>query len=381
MSRSGPFKISIHARDPGTETLWISEIRTHLRAAGMEEGVFVVSARDEIGEMILIDSGREDWRGWAGGLERDGKSLILVLDESRFIPEARDLVLVDDLLVSPFRTAELMSVLRHHHYKRTAESLIEESGLTMEDLKDANSLLERILRERTPRRFTGLKGIQVMSKHLSGLKPGGDYFDVFESDRKDFVNFLLVDSSSYGISSALLGMILSSSARIAGSANLSPAHWVRAIHAELKTTLGDQGHFSIFFGRLNRRDFSLHYQLHGSIESFLIDRNGGGTRLRKHGPAVNNAFAPSSDEEFVVRLEPKDRLVLLSDGFVSGAGGEHEMARLFCGNPEQDPFLLVNDLAFRIRSKLSPGETFPGEDCSAIVIDVENRVLRLAPVG
>jgi len=376
-----PAKVSLHARDADVERAWKGDLRAHLRAASDEGRIEVVSTRDEIGEIVLVDAARNDWMGWVDGLGRSGKSIVLVLDQGQILPEAAALARVDDLLVSPFRTAEVVSVLRHHHLKMAMESLMQESAEVLTDAQTANALLERILLERTPRRFTGIKGIRVMSRHLSGLKPGGDYFDVFESEKKDFVNFLLVDSSNYGISSAVLGMILSSSARIAGSANLSPSHWVRTIFSEIKTALGEKGHFSIFFGRLNRRDFSLHYQLHGSIESFLIRSSGNGSRLRKHGPEIHSTSAPGELEEFVVQLEPKDRLVLLSDGFVSGSGGESGLERIFCEKQEQDPFFLVNELAFRIKSKLSPGETFPGEDCSAVVIDIENRVLRLAPAG
>jgi serine phosphatase RsbU (regulator of sigma subunit) len=220
-----------------------------------------------------------------------------------------------------------------------------------------------------------------MSKHLSGMKPGGDYFDVFESEKKDFANFLLVDSSSYGVSAALLGVLLSSSAKLSGSQPVSPFQWIRTIHEELKATLGEEGHFSIFLGRLNRRDFSLHYQLYGSIEVFLVNREGMSTALEKNGDPIDSRFDAGSEGEKVVVLQPKDRLVLLSDGFVAGSGGRSRLTGLFKEKLEQDPFSLVTELAFQIKSQLSPGETFPGEDCSAIVIDIEGRVLRLAPTG
>ena len=374
-------KVSLYTKDTDTENAWKADIRAHLKVIEGNRATQVVSARDEIGELVLVDSRKGDWKGWVDGLSRIGKSVVLVLDQSQFIPDPESLSHVDDLLVFPFRTAEIISVLRHHHQKLGMETLMEESSKVISEANSANALLERILMDKTPRRFSGIKGIQVMSRHLSGLRPGGDYFDVFESEKKDFVNFLLVDSSSYGISSALLGMILSSSARIASSAELSPAHWVRTIFTEIKTALGDAGHFSIFFGRLNRRDFSLHYQLHGSIESYLLHPTGQGSRLRKQGSEINAASEPTTLEEYVIQLQPKDRLVLLSDGFVAGAGGDENLERLFCEKKEQDPFLLVNELAFQIKSKLSPGETFPGEDCSAVVIDIEKRVLRLAPAG
>ena len=80
-------------------------------------------------------------------------------------------------------------------------------------------------------------------------------------------------------------------------------------------------------------------------------------------------------------MNPKDRLVLLSDGFVNGVGGEFNLQKIFHERIEQDPFSLVNELSFQIKSKLLASDAFPGEDCSAIVIDIESRVLRLAPAS
>ena len=136
-----------------------------------------------------------------------------------------------------------------------------------------------------------------------------------------------------------------------------------------------------FFGRVNRRDFTLHYQLHGSIEAYVVQKNGTCARLEKQGAQIHSAAEPHVTQEQVLQLNPKDRIVLLSDGFVNGVGGELQLQKIFQDKLEREPFTLVNELAFQIKSKLTQGETFPGEDCSAIVVDVENRVLRLAPVG
>jgi len=377
----GQLNISILAADPARESLWRAELIAHLKTwmGGAAPGV--VPVREELTRIILVDSKKKDWQGWVRDLDHEDKTVVLVLEEGELPPSAKDLDGIDDLLVFPFRGPEILRTLRHHVERQEARELAKECIAAQEALHSGNQLLERLLQLKTPKRFAGLKGLQVMSKHLSGLKPGGDYFDLFESDRKDSVHFLLVDSSSYGISAALLGMILSSSAKIASSSQVSPSRWVQAIFDELKATLGDAGHFSVFFGRLDRRDFSLHYQMYGSVEAFIVDSAGVSTQLEKNGLAISNRSAPGSSEEKVLHLKPKDRVVLLSDGFVGGVGGEHRLSRLFSDQMNGDPFSLINELTFQIKSKLSPGETFPGEDCTAIVIDVESRVLRLAPTG
>lgn len=373
--------ISLFCRDVATAREWRGPLKTLLRGFMGGNAHRVTLLEEELHPLILVDAARPGWRDWADQIDRDGKSLVLVIEEGDLYPSGDDLKRVDDVLVHPFRGAEIMSLIRHHQERRMASRLEGEALQAVRDLDQANQVMERILSAKTPRRYSGLKGIQIMSKHLSGLKPGGDYFDVFESEKKDYVHFLLVDSSTYGISAALLGMILSSSAKMANETSCSSFHWVNAIYEELRVTLGDQGHFSIFFGRLNRRDFTLHYQLHGSIEGYVVDRDGICKKFGKNGPSLSGHCKPQESAERLISLNPKDRVVLLTDGFVHGAGGEAQLARIFSGKIEQDPFSVVNELVFRIKSQLTKGETFPGEDCSAIVIDVENRVLRLAPTG
>jgi hypothetical protein len=369
-------KIQLLGRNEKTTHLWATELNTLQNSVG---GAF-----EDFSQIVFVDAHREHWEEEIAQFDRNTHSVILVLEEGDFLPNAQSIASADDLLVYPFRIAEVLSVCKHHQVRLAQSEILEEAKLAQEDVAGANEMLERILHAKSPKRYTNLKGLQVMSKHLSGLKPGGDYFDVFESSKKDFVNLLLVDSSSYGISAAFLGLILSSSARIANDAALSTADWVKTIFEELKVTLGDQGHFSVFFGRLNRKDFSLHYQLYGTIEAYVVDKEGACRAMEKNGKRISGASAPSGDEagfEKVIHLNPKERLVLLSDGFVNGVGGEFKLHELFQARMHQEPFALVNELSFQIKSKLSPGETFPGEDCSAIVIDIDQRVLRLAPTG
>lgn len=373
--------ISVLARDLKTQMQWISELKAFQRGVGNALGSEVHAYHDQLTDFIFVDAKKVGWQQILGDLDREGKSVVLVTEDHDFLPDPSDLKEVNDILVYPFRLAELLSKSRAHFSRLVQEELLEEVVLAQDDLKAANEVLERIVQAKTPKRFTGIKGINIMSRHLSGLKPGGDYFDVFESERKDFINILLCDSSSYGLSSALLGMMLSSAARIASDAQMNTADWIKAIYQELKVTLGEKEHLSIFFGRLNRRDFSLHYQLFGTIEAFIVEKEGECHSLEKHGRRISGVTAPSEGFEKVIHLNPKDRIVLLSDGFVNGVGGEFYLQKIFHQKLEHEPFHLVNELTYQIKSKLIPGETFPGEDCSAIVIDVDSRVLRLAPTG
>jgi hypothetical protein len=378
--------ISIYTQDAEVEKVWISEIRSIQRTLFPAVGEVVASVRDELFNMIWIDSNCKTWKKWAQDLDRKDKTLVLVVDENSDLPTVDDLRCVDEILVAPFRMMDVLTLFRRHHL-RTADSNKSESENLNQEMQEArtviheaNQMMERILAARSPKRFNGIKGISITNRHLSGLKPGGDYFDVFESKNHDFVHFLLADSSSYGLSSALLGMILSSSAKLASDVHMNSAQWVHAIAAELKTVLGEHDHLNLFFGRLNRRDFTLHYQLYGSIEAYVLAADGSKFRFEKTGGSIQSKFMPVATEHHFT-LNPKDRMILISDGFVNGSGGEQALQKLFTDHLTRDPFHLVNELSYQVKSKLNAEDVFPGEDCSAVVIDIEARVLRLAPVG
>lgn len=332
-------------------------------------------------KVLWVDGTFTGWHQVLQSIDRQGKQVILILDEEAELPNPQELDLVDDLVVRPFRLPELISKVKSSWTRQTVTELKREVATTYEQFTQAAEILERHIQAKSPKRFEGLRGLNIVSRHLTGLKPGGDYFDVYESDQKDFVNFLLCDSSSYGLSSALLGMLLSSSAKLASDAKMSPSHWIQVMVGELKEQLGQKEHLNLFFGRLNRRDFTLQYQLWGSIEVVLMGEGGEIQTLEKTGGRITGMGLPAEVQEKTVRLNPKDRIILMSDGFVKGVGGEFQLHQLFKKKRQQDPFQVVQELTYQIKSRLVPGETFPGEDCSAIVIDVESKILRLAPVG
>jgi hypothetical protein len=359
---------TLFARDHSTETKWEQEIQSFQRGLGD----FIAQ------DLAFIDNKRENWQEIIQQFDFEGKTRVLVIEENDFMPTPADLELVDDLIVYPFRMAEMMSKTRAHHMAQEKEELEHELEFANEAMAKTTQMLDRVLHAKTPRPHSGIKGVNVLARHLSGLKPGGDYFDIFESSKKDHINILLTDSSSYGVSSALLGMLISTSAKLASDTETNVGDWVHAIYEELKVTLGEQEHLSVFFGRLNKKDHSLHYQLFGSVEAFIVEKDGEVHPLDKHGSRLSAFTPPTKSFEKVIMLSPKDRIVLLTDGFVNGIGGEFSLQKIFHEKLEKEPYDLITELSYQIKSKLIPGETFPGEDCSAIVIDVENRGLRIA---
>jgi hypothetical protein len=84
-----------------------------------------------------------------------------------------------------------------------------------------------------------------------------------------------------------------------------------------------------------------------------------------------------------VRLEPEDRVLLLSDGWIESIGitmpefVEQDLKRI------ADPQKFINEFSYRLQSSLSAQnsdeeDAMPPQDCSVIIVDIEKNILRLA---
>jgi len=375
--------MKITARNDSIAHKWKDEIRQieiRLRAK-------VFSSVDRL---ILWDQHAEFTNEKILELKSQGMAPVLVFDStqdvhSKILEDSFDLSPWTAVLTYPFQETEIVNVARLLEMESAAKNLtpwVEKIKQMNASLASVNGMLERFQKTHTPNRFEGLKGFRIQARHISGLKPGGDFFDIFESPKKDFTYLLMADSSNYGISSAFLGMLLNTGAKIAADTGTPVSKWVRALHRELAVALGDSGTLSLFLAKIQKRNFVMEYESFGTCEAYIVSQGGTCTRLKKSGPRLTGNENTSDGSEsalFEVALRPKDRLVMLSDGFIHAMGGEAKLQSTFQKKLAQDPFDLINDLAFEVKSKIDrQAGTFPGEDCTAIVLDVDGRVLRIA---
>ncbi|HRK03373.1 MAG TPA: hypothetical protein PLH57_11970, partial [Oligoflexia bacterium] len=140
--------------------------------------------------LTIVDGKRNDLRARLEELSHKKAYVVLLLNED--IAETQlegDLGaslengLVDDILLTPIRTVEVLSKMKHvAHLAR-----VDDVNLANEQLKfvigemEADLLLARgIQKHLIPEKFKQVPGFQVNHKYLSGFKAGGDYLDFFE---------------------------------------------------------------------------------------------------------------------------------------------------------------------------------------------------------
>ncbi len=377
--------ITLVADGLSTGNRWVTSLRDCL---GVDAENFDWNVSESVdpqswGAIVFVDGGHPRLAKILTEIDRHSRSVFLIwTDESREWNWETELAeRVDDVVVYPFRKAELVSKFRlHQHLRMWSEvgelhrSFNELLGALDEDVK----LAERLQKARLPNRYPAVRGLQIRSRFLAGLK-GGDHFDLAESKDQSRISILLSDSSSYGLSSAFLSTLMRMTMKLSRDEARPATETVKLIADELLLGLKEKDRLAIFYGILNRKDFRFRY-LHLGGSAFLHARKGKGFEIHvPHGEPLSLANSdPTQFGEKEIVLEPEDRLVLLSDGFIEACGGLVEAKTLLDPYRNKDSADITNELVFRVKRKMVDPEDLPSQDCTALVFDVDAKLLRLA---
>jgi serine phosphatase RsbU (regulator of sigma subunit) len=314
---------------------------------------------------------------------RKGKAIFLIVreeDESARIPNELSQGLVDDVLVFPFRKLEVLSKIRHYQ-ALLAWDEVEQMNTSFSELiaqfKDDFRLAERLQKTCLPTRFPDIRGMKVTQRYLAGMKSGGDHFDLAESKDNTQLSLFMSDSSSYGLSSTVLNVVMKVALKLSVEEARSSFETVRRIQDELKATLAEKDRLSLFYGVLSRKDYRLRYINLGSSSAFYCPPRGKFIQLESHDGPITTLTKEIRAQESEVALEPAGRLALISDGFSEAVEGAEGVCRLLDEFREKDPKDALNEMVFRIKKDFKEEDDMPAQDCTGVIFDVDPRLIRL----
>ena len=322
--------------------------------------------------------------------------VVVTASEGQGIPASFRQGLVDDMLVLPARALDLERVFRNHEMMASLHVLEESSrGVTdlvhklQEDVQLAQKIQRRLIREK----FPALGPLAVKSKYWCGLKSGGDYFDLFEFPGSTHAGLILSDSSSYSLSTGLIGSLMQFSTHVGGGAQgrdelEDPARIVRALWGKMQEGVKEKDKLSLLYGILDRRTYALKFVACGNVFLAKRGKNGKVTWGAKGEHTPLTLASPKVPDAGELMLEPGDRLMACSDGWGEALGmGVPAFVEEYLGRAD-DSQELMNQIAFRLRSKLEKESEepltaeddfpMPPQDCSVLVFDLAANVLRLA---
>jgi hypothetical protein len=380
--------LTVVAESEAVEKRLVQSIRDVLGDDEHELHILLSHQVKESSDLLFIDTHAPDLKSIISVALHDKKTVILIVYEddqkknNAFEWSSEFGQLVHDVVVFPFRKTELISKVRlHAYFKLWSEvgALNESFSGLLGRLGEDLELATRLQKAALPSRFPPLRGFKAESRYFAGLRSGGDHFDLAESKDGSRISLILSDSSSYGLSSALLSTLMRVAVKLSADEVRSCEQTIQLIYSDLLLALKEKDLLSLFYGVISRKDYSFQF-IHLGYSSFYRARPGQkfelvpvtGEAIRRHG------FEPLKLSETTIKLDPKDRLVFLTDGYIEACGGSDAALHLLNEHREHEMKDLLNAFAFQVKKHFKEDDDLPEQDCTAIVLDVDANLLRLA---
>ena len=253
------------------------------------------------------------------------------------------------------------------------------------DLKQAQKIQQSLLPELT-RQFDNSR-VSLLMKPCGHI--GGDLVGMF-SPGSNRVGFYSIDVSGHGITSAMMTARLGGyfsgryfEQNVAMEKRFSrfyalrpPAEVARIMNDRLNADSGIEQYFTMVYGTCDLRNGIVKMVQAGHPHPLIL-RQSGGMEFCGPGGLPIGLLPDVSYDQFEVQLDPGDKLLLYSDGFVEavtdsgemlGEEGLIELVKRCAPNPSGKEFL--DDLFWHLTERLSSSETLD-DDVSATLFEYE----------
>ena len=226
--------------------------------------------------------------------------------------------------MTPSNKSLLLKIQSLEKELKQKEQAVKDSNQRVEqiltDLRESKMLIRNIHKSLLPSHLPKIPHFSFSYK-LTATRIGvsGDFFDVIQLNNPLQFGVLLSSCNTYTLTSLFLSLFLKSVSAL--KEHSTAAGYFREIYKNLP--ISNKSSFHLFYGIVNRRDFTLDYCLKGDMFA--------GMRQTGHEKSSSSNFqilkTPGSDlktkdsrkkpfKSAVIELKPKDCLVLCSPGLL-----------------------------------------------------------------
>ncbi len=242
-----------------------------------------------------------------------------------------------------------------------------------------------------PTEFPNIPGFEFSTKFVPSPISGGDYFDIFEHEDRLKFGIVLASSNGYGMSALLLSVLLKMTGQHEAKRGLSPDKVLQFISSELEPSLSSNDKIdraNVFYGIIDRRTLEFTYAASGPLNAGIVrGATGKLERITADDGPIEKGSHLRLGKIKTLNLEARDRVFLVSGGALAAknaageAFGEDRLIRSVLSAPKSGTVASVhdwrNEILYRIEAHAS-GQELP-LDVTAVVFEVKDRVIRLAP--
>jgi serine phosphatase RsbU (regulator of sigma subunit) len=173
-----------------------------------------------------------------------------------------------------------------------------------------------------PETAPAVPGFELAGMTLPCRTVGGDYFDyVPRSDGK--LVFLIADVAGKGMPAALLVMNLQARIQALAETADDVGRTIGRLNRMIKAVCPANRFITCFLALLDPATGLMHWANAGHEPAMLLRRRGAVETLRAGGPPLG-VFEDVTHETAVCKIEPGDRLLLVTDGVTEAVDPKHE---------------------------------------------------------
>lgn len=190
------------------------------------------------------------------------------------------------------------------------------------DLTISNQIHELLV----PTHIPNIQGFEFSTKFNSSKISGGDYYEVMTNEDRLQFGVLLSSCSGYAMSSLFLNVLLKYSMQLTSRQSFAPEEFVQKTLMDLKNKLSNEDHLSLFYSRIDRRRLEFNYCGFGRLSGYHYIHSEQKLDALEMDPLLfNNDTKVSSPIAKNIKLQPKDRVLLLSEGLchIQNQNGEN----------------------------------------------------------
>lgn len=265
-------------------------------------------------------------------------------------------------------------------YKKVLKSSNERIKTISEELQFGLSLIRQIHKNFIPVDLPDIPHFQF-SYRVQTTKEGisGDFFDIIPL--KDPMKFgvLLSSCSNYSLAALFLSSILKFSSLL--KKQQTAKGFLQKLSDQIFLSLPKKEKIHIFYGIVNRRNFTLDYSSAGNIFAALRPQNDSHFTLPVNTPTLSKENNTSFTSQ-TLTLNPGDTLLICSPGIserVNKKGnpfGKTSLAHILETNRKKDILHLRQKILFQAEEF---SEGIPSQkDQTVLALEVKDRILKLA---
>jgi serine phosphatase RsbU (regulator of sigma subunit) len=234
---------------------------------------------------------------------------------------------------------------------------LQQLALQDRELEIAASIQRNLLQRSLP----GIEGAVLVPMQRQANLVGGDWYDV-DVVAENLLTVAIGDASGKGIGAALMATVALSSLRAERASGASTKQIVGRTNKALRDATDSDSFTTMLYATLDRRTGELSYLNMGHPAPFLL-RPASSEGLAAKGYFMEGArnravgwFEDPGYAETMVKLDPGDRVVLFTDGFLEAKSpdgevfGDHRLAAALTKLGPLDTSVLATELVREVES-------------------------------